>query len=394
MFGGIAVLLTGLSYLPITLLAPVSAVTPEIVQYQLPDLPEPSLDWPTNAATAVGAVGYPGVLASTGTDGPRPIASITKIITALVVLEKHPLPADAAGPSISFSRQDVRYYDDYLSVGGMVKPVRAGLSLTQRELLEVVLIPSANNYAKSLVLWAFGTEAAFLDAARSWLDAHGLTNTAIYEPTGMDPRNVSTAAELLELAKIAIADQTVSAIVAKPSAELPYIGTVKNSNELLGTLGIDGIKTGTIDAAGACLLFSADFDIGGETVTVVGVALGGVDHDTQFPQVTGLMASVAANFRNVPFIKPGDVLASYTTAWGDSAQAVAAVGYSQLVWGAPTVSIRVDAAPVAIATEGDGLGSVRISVNGTVTEVPLELKGAIDDPGPEWRLANPFSLNG
>jgi D-alanyl-D-alanine carboxypeptidase (penicillin-binding protein 5/6) len=393
-FGGLAVVLTGLSYLPITLLAPVSEVPAQVVQYQVPELPEPAIDWPTNAATAVGAIGYPGVLAATGTDGQRPIASITKVITALVVLEKHPLPADADGPDISFSSQDVRYYDEYRSVGGMVKPVRSGLTLTQRQLLEVVLIPSANNYAKSLVVWAFGTEAAFLDAARSWLDAHGLTATAIYEPTGMDPRNVSTAAELLELAKLAVAQPTVAAIVSMPTASLPYIGTVKNSNELLGTLGIDGIKTGTIDAAGACLLFSADFDIGGETVTVVGVALGGVNHDTQFPQVRELMASVAASFHSVPFIEPGDVLAKYTTAWGDSGQAVAADGYSQLVWGSPTVSVRVDAAPVALADDGDNLGSVSISVNGTVTKVPLEMKGVIDDPGPAWRLANPFSLNG
>lgn len=226
-FGGLAVLLTGISYLPLTLLAPVGSIAAEVVPYEAPAVPEPVLAWPSNAATAIGAVGFPGVLASSGTDEPRAIASITKIITALVVLEEHPLAEGEPGPTVTFSQADARYYHEYQSVGGMVKPVRAGLSLTQRELLEVVLISSANNYAKSLAIWGFGSEDAFLDSARSWLDVRGLTTTAIYEPTGMDPRNVSTAPELLELAKLAIADPTVSEVVAR--CRLPRCRTSAHS---------------------------------------------------------------------------------------------------------------------------------------------------------------------
>ena len=392
MFGGLAVLLTGLSYFPLTLLAPVGPVSAEVVPYEAPIVAEPALAWPSNAATAVGAVGFPGVLASTGSGEPLPIASITKIITALVVLDAHPLAAGEPGPGITFDQDDVRYYDAYYSVGGMVKPVTAGLTLTERELLQVVLISSANNYAKSLALWAFGSEAAFLDAARSWLDSHGLTTTVIYEPTGMDPRNVSPAPELLELAKLAIADPTVSEIVAQPTAWLPHIGDIKNSNKLLGDLGIDGIKTGTLDAAGACLLFSADFPVGDTTVTVVGVALGGVDHDTQFPQVHGLMSSVAAGFHQLELVKEGDVVAEYSTNWDTTAEAIASENYSQLVWGSPVVESRVTAERIGVTPDGSAVGSIRFTVNGAVNEVPLELEGSINDPGPFWRLGNPFGF--
>jgi D-alanyl-D-alanine carboxypeptidase (penicillin-binding protein 5/6) len=393
-FGVVAILLGGISYVPLTLLAPVGTTAAEVIPYQAPVVVEPELDWPSNAATAIGAVGFPGVLASTGTDEPRAIASITKIVTALVVLEKHPLAAGEPGPSITFDRQDVRYYDDYYSVGGKVEPVRVGLTLTQRELMQVVLISSANNYAKSLALWAFESEGAFLDATRAWLDTHGLTSTTIYEPTGMDPRNVSTATELLALAKLAIADQTVSQIVSTPVAALPYVGEFENSNKLLGSLGIDGIKTGTLNAAGACLLFSADFPVGDTTVTIVGVALGGVDHKSQFPQVRDLMETVATGFQQLELVSEGDVVAEYHSSWDGRASAVAGEGYSQLVWGTPTIDHAVSVNPINLAADGAAVGSLRLTVDGKVTEVPLELEGSMDDPGPAWRLSNPFALSG
>lgn len=393
-FGGLAVLLTGLAYLPLTLLAPVGTVQAEIMPFEVPVAAQPELSWPSNAATAIGAIGFDGVLASSGTDQPRAIASITKIVTALVVLDKHPLAEGDSGPSITFDSDDVGYYNEYFSVGGSVKPIRSGLTLTQRELLQVVLISSANNYAKSLALWAFGSETAYIEAARTWLDARGLMTTTIYEPTGMDPNNVSTAAELLELGKLAIADPTVSDIVATPTTTLPFIGTIENSNKLLGSVGIDGIKTGTLDAAGACLLFSADFAVGDDTVTIVGVALGGVNHRSQFPQVRDLMNTVAAGFQRISLVERGDVFGEYQTRWDARAEVVAAEEYSQLVWGSPTITRDVTVSPITLADDGTRVGSVRFTVDGKVTEVPLELEGSILDPGPWWRLENPFGLAG
>jgi len=393
-FGGLAVLLTGLAYFPLTLLAPVGSVQAVITPYEAPAAAEPELAWPSNAATAIGALGFDGVLAAAGTDEPRAIASITKIVTALVVLDKHPLAAGHSGPSITLGADDVRYYHEYLSVGGAVKPIRGGLTLTQRELLQVVLISSANNYAKSLALWAYGTEASFVEATRTWLDARGLTTTKIHEPTGMDPNNVSTAAELLELAKLAIADPTVSEIVATPATTLPYIGTINNSNKLLGSVGIDGIKTGTLNAAGACLLFSADFPVGEDVVTVVGVALGGVDHRSQFPQVRDLMNTVASGFHHLSLVEEGEVLGEYETNWDSRAEVVAAEGYSQLVWGTPTVTRSVTVDAIGLADDGTPVGSARFSIDGKTTDVLLELEGSISDPGPIWRLENPFGLAG
>ena len=68
------------------------------------------------------------------------------------------------------------------------------------------------------------------------------------------------------------------------------VGLVENTNELLGTNGVTGIKTGTLDTFGANLLFSAEYPIGSSTVTVIGVVLGGTDHQTLDAAITALLA--------------------------------------------------------------------------------------------------------
>lgn len=390
-FGGAAITLAGLTYLPLTLLAPVEPTSPSLVSFETPVEELPVLDWPGSVSAAVGAVGFPGVLESTGSSEPRAIASITKIITALVVLDEHPLEAGEPGPDIRFDEADVRFHKEYLAVNGSVQPVSAGLTLSQRELLTVVLVPSANNYAKSLAIWAFGSEAKFLAAADAWLAAQGMDQTRIHEPTGMNPHNVSTPADLLELAKLALADPTVSQIVAMATVTIPGVGTFDNSNKLLGQLGIDGIKTGTLDEAGACLLFSADFTVGSELVTVVGVALGGVDHKSQFPQVRTLLESVVPGFHEVSLVSEGDVLARYNTPWNTSAKAVASRAYTELVWGKEPIAMRVDADVLSTAEDGDPVGTVTFTLDERKIRVPLELDGTLEGPDVIWRLTNPFT---
>ncbi|MCU1545096.1 MAG: D-alanyl-D-alanine carboxypeptidase [Homoserinimonas sp.] len=393
--GTAAIVLSGLAYLPIALLAPLAPTAAAAIPYELPVQELPDLAWPESAVTAVGAVGFPGILASGGsgdTTSQKSIASLSKIITSLVVLDKHPLTKGEPGPAITFTSADERLYDEYLAMGGLVKSVKAGLQLTQRDVMQVVLISSANNYAMSLAVWAFGSEAAFLDATKVWLAKNKLTSTQLYEPTGMEPDNVSTASDLLTLAKLAIADPVVSSIVAMPSAVVPHIGEIRNSNRLLGDIGIDGIKTGTLDRAGACLLFSADFTVGSHTVTVVGVALGGVSHNVQFPQVHRLLKSVADNFTEVVLAEQGDVFATYTTPWNDSATAVASEDATELVWGSPPVDGQVNAAALQLGRDGTSVGNVRFLVGDSRITVPLELEGDLEDPGIFWRLGNPFRL--
>ncbi len=390
MFGLAGVILAGLIYLPLTLLAPLGPATATAVASQPVENPAVELAWPGYGASAIGAVGFPGTLAFSGTTEPRPIASITKVITSLVVLEAKPLADGEEGPVIRFSSADAALYHKYFAQQGKVEPVRAGLELTQRQLMTVVLVSSANNYAESLATWAYGSEAAFLAAARTWLDTKGLTRTTLLDSTGMNPGNTSTASDLVELAKLALGDPAVSSIVRMPTARLPYVGTIENTNELLATDGIDGIKTGTLGEAGACLLFSASISVGEHPVEVVGVILGGPDHPALNVAVRSLLASAATGFRELTLVEKGEVFYRYTTAWEQSAHAVATEDVSLLVWAGTAVTEHPRVETVRDGRPGQEVGTVTVTVGGTSLTVPLALDGELGDPGPWWRLVHPF----
>lgn len=157
-FGGALVVLATAFYLPLTLLAPLGPAAASVAPYQAPPVAQPPVSFPGYGASGVGAVGYPGVLASAGSADPLPIASISKIITALVVLEERPLALGEAGPDLTFGDIDEGFYDAQLADGGVVEPVYSGQVMSQRDAMSVMLMESANNYAESLATWAYGSE--------------------------------------------------------------------------------------------------------------------------------------------------------------------------------------------------------------------------------------------
>lgn len=392
MGGGVLLVLAGITYLPVTLLAPVPLAEPAAVAYAAPAVEQPAISFPPYGASGLGAVGYEGVLASAGTPDALPIASITKVITALVVLDAHPLAPGELGPSATFGPADEQFYADQVAQDGIVAPVTAGESMSERHMLDLALMASANNYAQSVAAWAFGSEAAYVDAARAWLTEHGLTATTITDATGIQPTNTSTVADLIALAKLAVNDPVVSEIVATQAVEIPGIGTVLNRNQLLGIDGIDGIKTGTLDESGACLLFSAEHVVDGQPITLVGVVLGGPDHDTINQAIRGILAEADRGFRSVPLTTAGTAFATYSTPWGDTASAVAASDASLVTWGATSISAATDATALHLGAEGTDVGSVTFTAGQQTVTVPLVLDRTIDDPGPWWRLTNPLAL--
>ncbi|MBX3099752.1 MAG: D-alanyl-D-alanine carboxypeptidase [Salinibacterium sp.] len=389
--GGLAVLAT-LFYLPLTLLAPIQPIDPTVEAYTPPAAVAPVVGFPAYGASGVGAVGYPGVLASAGSTEPLPIASISKIITALVVLDAHPLALGETGPNVTFGDIDQGFYDAQLADGGVVEWVYPGQVMTQRNVMNVMLMESANNYAESLASWGYGSEAAFVDAARSWLARHGLTNTSIDEPTGVSPNNRSTVGDLIEIGKLAEANPVIAEIVSTQSMFVPEIGTIENRNGLLGVDGVDGIKTGTLDEAGSCLLFSQDHTVGSTVITIVGVVLGGPDHATIDAAIRSLLAEVDAGFTEVTLTTAGTEFAQYETPWGDAATAVAAHDATIAVWSATPVTVDITVDQLHLAEKGSTVGRLVFTVGTRTITVPLTLSATIDDPGPWWRLTNPVEL--
>lgn len=391
-FGAAALVLVTAVYLPFTLFAPLHAVQAVETTHEMLPAAAPMIDFPPYGASGLGAVGYDGVLAAAGTPDALPIASISKVVTALVVLDSKPLAPDAPGPTITFTTQDEVFYAEQLANDGVVEPATAGTSISQRNMMDAMLMASANNYAQSLASWAFGSEAAYADAARTWLAAHGFTKTVVNDATGMSAGNVSTVAELIELGKLAIADPIVSAIVATPTVDIPGVGVVENRNGLLGIDGIDGIKTGTLDEAGSCLLFSLDYPVGDTSVTLVGVVLGGPDHDTINAAIRSLLAQAETGFTQVTLATPDEEYGTYDTPWGEQAAAVPARAVTAVVWGSAPVGSTVQLDTVALAAQGTDVGDLTFTVGEKQYTVDLELDRPLTDPGPWWRLTHPALL--
>ena len=353
-----------------------------------------NVTWPDYGSGALGAVGFAGLLSTHGDQGPVPIASITKIVTALVVLRAKPLSAGQAGPSITFTSADVGYYNDQVAQDGSVAPVIAGSSLSEVQTLQAMLLPSANNYATSLAVWAYGSVPAYLSAAQAWLNRHNLVHTSVADTSGISPKSMSSPSDLVTLGELALANPVLASIVDQPAADLPGIGTVKNTNQLLGTAHVDGIKTGTTDQAGACLLFASTLTIGGKPIVVVGALLNGATHPQLDADITAVLSSVPTGFHQVQLASAGDTFGTYTTAWGESVNLVTKSDVSAVVWSDTPTTVSVTAKPSSMGVIGDTVGSASFTSGDTVTSVPLILGSSFSDPGPWWRASHPIEMFG
>ncbi|MBW4031515.1 MAG: D-alanyl-D-alanine carboxypeptidase [Acidobacteria bacterium] len=388
-FGSIGLVLAVAFYLPMTLLAPLHSAEPVIVKHGVLTGSAADLAFPGYGGSAIGAIGFDGVLAQSGSTGPLPMASITKLVTMLVVLQVKPLTIGHEGPSITMTPTDVGFYTHYLSLDGSVAPVRTGWRFTQHELMELSLVHSANNYAASLAVWAFGSMDAYLTAAKSWVASHRLSSMTITDPTGIEPTDAASTVDLLTLGKLALANPVIAAIVATKSVTIHDIGTLTNTNALLGSDGIDGIKTGTLNGAGANLLFAATHQVGDMTVTIVGVVLGGETHTVVDTDILNMMTGVFAGFHQVHLVTKGDVFARYTSQWGQTTTAVAEKSASIVTWGNTAVTSSSTVTPIATGTTGQSVGTATFTVAGRTIRVPLGLSTSLTDPGPGWRLSHP-----
>ena len=375
---------------PVAILAPVPEAQASVPQAAPTTTPAAHPQFPSFGDGAIGAVGLPGVLATSGSQKPHSIASITKVVTMLVVLERKPLTGGQQGPTITFTDRDVQIYDQVIANNGSNAPVAAGWKLTERQAIETTMLPSANNYAESLAIWAYGSVPKFLTAAKAFLQAHKLNHTTLVDSNGLDPGDRSTPSDLVALGKLAHANAVLAEIVAEQSVTEPQIGLLTNTNELLGQDGVDGMKTGTTDQAGACLLFSAKVNVDGQPVELVGVILGAASHPQLDATVPGLLKSVAAGLHEVRLSTKAEPFATYHTKWGGTAKAVAGADATVLVWGKQHVTRTTQVVDIRGGRKNLRVGTVSFSIAGRVVPVPLVLDRNVLAAPVWWRLTHPL----
>jgi serine-type D-Ala-D-Ala carboxypeptidase (penicillin-binding protein 5/6) len=189
-----------------------------------------------------------------------------------------------------------------------------------------------------------------------------------------------------------MANPVVARIVGQPQSNLPVAGTVYNVNYVLGTDGIDGIKTGTAPEAGACYLFAApQRTSGGQQETVVGAVMGLPTIDLAFQGARSLLTAVRQSLQVRRVASRGQVVARYDAPWGSSSDVVALNDLEVPVFPGERVSARLDAMPLdPPTTPGARVGSlvVEVGMNGYVSRylVPIETRDAIAEPSTAWRL--------
>jgi serine-type D-Ala-D-Ala carboxypeptidase (penicillin-binding protein 5/6) len=237
----------------------------------------PSTVWPAEGQAAV-HIGQSQVQAGPSQHAAA-IASVAKVMTAYLVLRDHPLRPGEEGPTITLTDADVADTERRRRQEESVVAVAAGEQLTEREALQALLLPSANNIAAVLARWAAGSQERFVEQMNATARSLGMNRTHYTDPSGYDDATVSTAADQVRLVDRAMRLPVFAGIVATPSATLPVAGTVRNTNRLLGYDGFVGVKTGSTDAAGGCFAFRAIRWIDGKRTTITGVVLGQPGHD-------------------------------------------------------------------------------------------------------------------
>ncbi|SDS51224.1 D-alanyl-D-alanine carboxypeptidase family protein [Microlunatus soli] len=374
---------------------PVATVTEKPVTVAAGE--EVSVDLPGYGAGAVTALGYDAEtgladpdadaepMVEFGSDNARPIGSVAKVITALMIVDARPLDDDD-GPSITLTERDVSYYQETLAEGGSNAPATAGTTISEREGLALMLIPSANNYSKTLAVWAYGSYDAFLSASREWLDERGLEDTVLADSSGLSEETVSTPADLLTVGRLLSEDDTLSKIVAMKKITVPGVGTVENTNQALGKKGIDGIKTGTTGRAGSCLLFSWHHTVAGKQVTMVGVFLDAPSHPTLDRDLLRLIPTFNDEFSTVRPVKEGATLGTAKAAWGQQVDLRAGRGITVRAWGPVEVQSDLETPAVNAMRRGQRVGHYDVVVNGEKKSVPVTSDGTISDPGLKWRV--------
>jgi D-alanyl-D-alanine carboxypeptidase (penicillin-binding protein 5/6) len=233
----------------------------------------PAVHWPTEGQGAY-AIDSLGVSDHSPGETPQPIGSLAKMMTALLVLRDHPLTAGEQGPTVTISAADAAGFVNDLATDQSNVRLVTGEVLTERQLLEGLLVHSANDVADVLARWDAGSLPAFttkMNAAAAELGMHQTTYT---DPAGFDPGTVSTAADQLVVASAAMAVPTFAQIVSLPSVSLPEAGVVSSYTPLIGTDGVIGVKSGLTTQAGGCDVMATVTTVGGHHVLVLSAVLG------------------------------------------------------------------------------------------------------------------------
>ena len=348
----------------------------------------PSVPWPDVGSAAIGASSL-GLIATSGAAAPAPIASLAKVMTALIILTDKPMAPGETGPTIVITDQDVATYIADKADQQSVVPVELGERLNEFEGLEALLVGSGNNIAVTLARWDAGSVTAFVGRMNDRAGQLHLAHTTFAETAGVSVQTVSTPGDMVLLGAAAMQQQVFAQIVDLPQSVLPVAGIVYNVNSALGESGIIGIKTGFGLNLGANFLFAAAASVDAKQVTLLGCVMGQPTLDAAFKAAEDLIAVMKSNVHVRSVVVRSGAVGEYRTGWGSRTGIAATDTVSLVEWPGMNLRRELDAPALAVdhhVPAGVSAGRMRITLGDQEYSVPLVTTGALDPPELVWRL--------
>jgi D-alanyl-D-alanine carboxypeptidase (penicillin-binding protein 5/6) len=301
-----------------------------------------------------------------------PVASITKLMTVLVAV-------DRTRPS-----ELVTVDPDAVGVTGSTIRLRAGEQLPVRDLLAAALIQSANDSAVALAEHVGGGDSAlFVNLMNARARELGLRDTQFVRPDGLDtPGHYSSAWDVTRLGLEAMGRPVVRRLVRQESATIAGGRTLHTWNDLLGEFpGIFGVKTGHTSSAGWSQVAAAR----GNGVTIYATILGSPSRGTRNGDLEELLAWGMSRYAVVPLAPPERVYARIPVTFGRDAVPVVAVRplRKPVRIGRPLVERVVVPSLLALPVRrGQVVGELRVyDRKRVVGRTPLVAAEARDEPG-------------
>ncbi|MFG3491909.1 D-alanyl-D-alanine carboxypeptidase family protein [Streptomyces sp. NPDC047972] len=351
------------------------------------------LPFPAEGQGAVEVEGV-GSMGTYGAQKPAPIASVTKTMTAYVILRDHPLKGSQKGPEIEI---DQKAADQGKAEHESTAAVQKGQTYSEKELLELLMIPSANNVARLLARWDAGSEAAFVEKMNAAAKDLGMTQSTYTDPSGLLDSTVSTPQDQLKLAKAVMQYDVFREIVNMPNVTVDGIpGRIENNNNILLEPGVSGIKTGSSTPAGGNLLWSANTIVDGQNRRILGIVMGAKDAD-QLGQKLQLaidnslkiIQQAQKDVTSAAVIRKGQVIGYVDDGLGGRTPVVATKELKAIGWPGLQVKLALTDGGKAVphaGKAGDVVGQVSIGTGAGRVSSPVALQADLAEPGFDKKL--------
>ncbi|MEU3607603.1 serine hydrolase [Streptomyces sp. NPDC035033] len=351
------------------------------------------MPWPTDGQGAVEVEGV-GSMGTYGAQKPAPIASVTKTMTAYVILRDHPLKGKQQGPEITIDKKAAEQAN---SAHESTAAVKEGQKYTEKELLQLLMIPSANNVARLLARWDAGSEQAFVDKMNAAAKELGMTQSRYTDPSGLLDSTVSTPRDQLKLAKAVMQYDVFREIVNMPNMTVDGIeGRIENNNNILLEPGVSGIKTGSSTPAGGNLLWSANTVVDGKNRRILGIVMGAQDANLLHEKLQRaidnsltIIQKAQNDVTSAAVVEKDQVVGYVDDGLGGRTPVVATKELKAVGW--PGLKVELDLTDGGKALPhsgkaGDVVGTISIGEGAGKVSAPVALRTDLVEPGFDKKL--------